>query len=226
MNIYETLQNTVKTFPERVAIHDDYGSLTYKELFDQTEKLRIHLITAGVTTNTGIALITKNSRYFIIGLYAGVGCGAVVMPVSPQQRPQEIQRALSEAQLHFILSDEEASAGNGSRTETITILPDDLFMSRTARALNDSTVPFVNDVAFMRFTSGTTGAAKCVILSHQSVLERIEAANEELKITADDIVVWVLPMAYHFIVSIVLYVRYGAGIIICNDFLAEHLLGK
>lgn len=226
MNIYETLQNTAKDFPERVAIHDDYGSLTYKALFDQTEKLKAHLIASGVASNTGVALITKNSRYFIIGLYAGVGCGAVVMPISPQQRPQEIQSALSEAQLHFILTDDETFNSHGNKSETITILPNDLFLTTTGRDSNDLTVPFIQDVAFMRFTSGTTGSAKCVILSHRSVIERIEAANEELKITADDNVVWVLPMAYHFIVSIVLYIRYGAGIIVCNDFLAEHLLGK
>src|SRR5690349_16273984 len=124
MNIYETLENTVKAFPERVAIHDDYGSLTYKELFDQTEKLKALLLSSGVTTNTGVAVIAKNSRYFIIGLYASVGCGAVVMPVSPQQRLQEIKRALSEGQLHFILSDEETTYGIDQ--QTITTLPHDL----------------------------------------------------------------------------------------------------
>jgi acyl-coenzyme A synthetase/AMP-(fatty) acid ligase len=226
MNIYETLQNSATAFHDRIAIHDEFGSLTYKELFSQTEKLRLHLLSLGVSPNTGIALITENSRYFIIGLYAGIGCNAVVMPVSAQQRPDEIRKALAEAQLHFILTDKEDHCEFGTGKESIDLFSEPLYLCRTGKNIKEATVPFIADVAFMRFTSGTTGSSKCVILSHRSVMERIEAANEALEVTADDNVVWVLPMAYHFIVSIVLYIRYGAGIIICNDFLAEHLLGK
>ena len=39
-----------------------------------------------------------------------------------------------------------------------------------------------------------------------------------------DTVIWVLPMAYHFIVSIVLYVRFGAAIAVAKDFLAKNII--
>jgi long-chain acyl-CoA synthetase len=226
MNVYETLVQSAKAHPTAIAVHDEYGTLTYNELLSQTEKLKEVLSQNGVAEGIGIALITKNSRYFIIGLYAAVGCKAVVMPLSQQQQPDEIERALKESSLHFILSDDKSFAELGQGKIQIDDLSDPLFLSRTDRSQTEVTVPFLKDVAFMRFTSGTTGASKCVILTHQAVLERIEAANEVLRISPSDNVVWVLPMAYHFIVSIVLYIRYGAGIIICNDFLAEHILGK
>jgi len=226
MNIYETLAQSAARWPAKVAVHDDHGALTYRELFTKTEILRTQLANAGVTERTGVALICGNSRYFIIGLYAAVATGATVMPLAPQQQPDELRRALAEAQLHFILSDEAKSSAYGAGTLVTGQLPDVLYLSTTSKPLHEPTVPFLTGVAFMRFTSGTTGAAKCVILTHQSVIERIEAANEALNITEDDNVIWVLPMAYHFAVSIVLYIRYGAGITLCNDFLAEHILGK
>lgn len=225
MNVYETLVQSAKAHPTAIAIHDEYGTLTYEELLSQTEKLKETLSVNGLTEGIGVALITKNSRYFIIGLYASSGCGAVVMPLSQQQQSAEITSALKESSLHFILSDDDTFTKFGVEKNQIDVLPHSLFLSRTSRKFSEVTVPFLKDVAFMRFTSGTTGSSKCVILTHQSVLERIEAANEALKISPADNVVWVLPMAYHFIVSIVLYIRYGAGIIICNDFLAEHILG-
>jgi long-chain acyl-CoA synthetase len=226
MNVYETLVQSAKAHPTAIAIHDEYGTITYKELLSQTEQLKEMLSGHGVTDGIGVALITKNSRYFIIGLYASIGCNAVVMPLAQQQQPAEIEKALKESSLHFILCDEESFADHGNEKIRIDVLPNPLFLSRTDRNPLEVTVPFIKDVAFMRFTSGTTGSSKCVILTHQSVLDRIEAANEALKISPSDNVVWVLPMAYHFVVSIVLYIRYGAGIIICNDFLAEHILGK
>lgn len=226
MNIYETLAHSATRWPTKVAVHDDHGTLTYSELFIQTEQLRVQLSKAGVIENTGVALICGNSRYFIIGLYAAAATGATVMPLAPQQQPSEIQRALTEARIHFILADDEKLSTYGIGTLITEQLPHALYLSSTPRPLDEPTVPFLTGVAFMRFTSGTTGSAKCVILTHQSVIQRIEAANEALKITEDDNVIWVLPMAYHFVVSIVLYIRYGSGITVCNDFLAEHILGK
>jgi len=68
--------------------------------------------------------------------------------------------------------------------------------------------------AFIRFSSGTTGASKGIVISHETLLERITAANEGLRIGPQDRVLWVLPMAHHFAVSIVLYLYHGATTIL------------
>ncbi len=70
--------------------------------------------------------------------------------------------------------------------------------------------------AFLRLSSGTTGAAKGVLLSHATILARITAANRGLQLAADDRVLWLLPMAYHFAVSILLYLRAGAAVVFGN----------
>ena len=76
----------------------------------------------------------------------------------------------------------------------------------------------------MRFTSGTTGAAKGVALTHRDILERTRAANAGLKLTHEDKILWVLPMAYHFYVSIILYLEIGSTVIVSADFLAGSLI--
>lgn len=68
--------------------------------------------------------------------------------------------------------------------------------------------------AFIRFSSGTTGKSKGIVISHETLLGRITAANEGLKIGPQDRVLWVLPMAHHFAVSIVLYLYHGATTIL------------
>ena len=78
--------------------------------------------------------------------------------------------------------------------------------------------------AFVRFSSGTTGASKGVVLSHESLLERVTAANRGLRIGPADRVVWILPMAHHFAVSIMLYLLHGAATVIVNSHLAEDVL--
>src|SRR5262249_42068709 len=76
------------------------------------------------------------------------------------------------------------------------------------------------DAPFIRVPSGTAGAAKGVVLSHQTIRERIEAANEVLQIGPGDRVTWLLSMSYHFAVSIVAYLSFGAGIVLPANHLA------
>lgn len=78
--------------------------------------------------------------------------------------------------------------------------------------------------AFIRFSSGTTGQSKGVVLSHRKLRERIEAANAGLAIGPRDRVLWMLPMAHHFAVSIVLYLYHGACTVVGTSHLAVEIL--
>lgn len=78
--------------------------------------------------------------------------------------------------------------------------------------------------AFIRFSSGTTGESKGIVLSHRSLLERITAANEGLCISPEDRILWVLPMSHHFAVSIMLYLRHGAAVVLPESHLAGDIL--
>jgi long-chain acyl-CoA synthetase len=66
--------------------------------------------------------------------------------------------------------------------------------------------------AYIRFTSGTTGRRKGILLGHQSIIDRLDAANAVLKIGPGDRIWFALPMADHFIVSILLYLSCGATV--------------
>ncbi len=224
--VYNTLAHAAALWPDQLAIADEYGVLTFKELYEHTERLKNKLLNNKSIRENGLALITNNNRYFIIGLYAGIASGCVVMPLAHYQRPEEIKKALLEARIHFILSDNAEMAALGKHSVKSELFKHPLYFSETGFSTEEKTVPFISNAAVMRFTSGTTGDARCVVLSHQTVLDRIEAANAGLQLTAGDRIIWVLPMAYHFVVSIILYVRYGCGIIVCDDFLAENILEK
>jgi acyl-coenzyme A synthetase/AMP-(fatty) acid ligase len=80
------------------------------------------------------------------------------------------------------------------------------------------------DPAFIRFSSGTTARSKGVVLSHEATAARVEAADRVIQLTPDDRIVWVLPLAYHFAVTIVAYVRAGAHVLLCPDTLPHTVL--
>jgi long-chain acyl-CoA synthetase len=77
--------------------------------------------------------------------------------------------------------------------------------------------------ALIRFSSGTTGQRKGVVLSHDALYARVTACNAGLRIRPGDRVVWTLPMAHHFAVSIVLYLLHGATTVIAANHSATEI---
>ena len=63
-----------------------------------------------------------------------------------------------------------------------------------------------------------------MVLSHESTAARVQAADSVLRFHEDDRILWVLPLAYHFAVTIVAYVRAGAHICSCPDTLPDAIV--
>jgi long-chain acyl-CoA synthetase len=222
--VYEILRAAAQKWPDNPAVYDDHGMISFQQLYNETEELRTHLVNLGIKEGMGIGVMAGNGRNFIIGIFAAVGTGAAVMPMSPQLKRTEIDDILQDAKLHAII-DDRSSIQPLDTIETIIPMKEGSFRFAFTD-VHESIVfaPFVQQPAFIRFTSGTTGKSKGVIVSHQSVLERINGANKGLELGPTDTVIWVLPMAYHFIVSVILYVKFGTAIAVAKDFLAKNII--
>ena len=220
MNVHELVAQAAQQWPERTAIRDDRGSMTFAELDAAVQALTAQLVAAGLAPRQGLGVMARNGRDFIVAVFAGLGAGCTVMPISPLMKPAEVQAELTRAPLHAILDDRSGVAPLDAGAPAVG----DFRLAWTGVDTAKPLVPHVPDAAFVRFTSGTTGTSKGVVVGHASVLARTAAAQRSLGLGPDDTVVWVLPMAYHFIVSIVMYVRYGVCIAVCRDMLARTIL--
>jgi long-chain acyl-CoA synthetase len=223
MNVFDTLAKSANQWADRTAIIDAAGAMDYRSLWREVEALRVQLDRLGVVPGQGVGIRARNGRAFVIGGLAALGCGAVVMPIHHQIKPDEVSDMLAKAPLCVILDDGSGGAQPG---KTIALENPGGSGLRFTRLDNSQAplAPQIADAAFVRFTSGTTGAAKGVVLTHRDVLERTAAANSGLKLNHEDTILWVLPMAYHFYVSIILYLEAGATVLVSGDYLAESIL--
>lgn len=222
--VYDILKDAAQQWPTNPAVYDEYGTLSFRQLFEETEELRNILLEMGIREGMGIGVMAANGRNFIIGLFAAVGCGAAVMPLSPLLKQPEVDDILKDANLHAIIDDRSGIQPLDGIETVIPMKNGSFRFSHTGVDASVLLAPFVAQPAFIRFTSGTTGRSKGVIVSHRSVVDRIVAANKGLQLGSNDAVVWVLPMAYHFMVSIVLYVKFGTAIAVAKDFLAKNII--
>ena len=225
MNLFQVLSDAARQWPERPAIIDDRGTLDYGSLWHEVEVLRRQLGRLGVGPGLRVGVMGRTGRAFVIGAMAALGCGAVVMPMYFQLKAEELDQMWREAGLSGLLDDGSCGCPPAGKRRTVTLTDGAaLRFTRLPEVAVTVPIPWMSEAAFMRFTSGTTGAAKGVVLTHRALGERVRAANAGLRLGCEDRVLWVLPMAYHFFVSIVLYLEVGAAIVITPDHWAESML--
>ena len=219
----DLLEHAAQSWPERTALVDEYGTLSYRELYAQAESLKTSLQETGLGKGMGLAVMGRNGRSFVASMLAGMGCGAVVVPLSHQLKLAEITQILLDTGVHAVLDDQSGAVPVDGNSVFISLSTQTLRFTRTNAAPETPITPLA-DAAFIRYTSGTTGNSKGVVLTHRSILARVESASKALQLDCNDAVLWILPMAFHFLVSILVYIRVGAKVIICKDLLAATLI--
>lgn len=224
VNLYDLFHETALRQPDHPAIlgPGDEAALTYGELDEAICTAAEHLRRAGVRPGDCVGLHQPSSSAYIILTYAVWQCGGSVVPVATELAVEEKREILREIALDYLLSPAAtaAFAEPFRRGEASSVLGRAAIMKIDSPCEHPAGYEDV-EAAFIRFTSGTTGTSKGVVLSHATVLDRIQAANEALEIGPRDRVLWLLSMAYHFTVSIVSYLTFGASVVLpANHFAA------
>jgi long-chain acyl-CoA synthetase len=225
MNLYDLLARTATRQPDAPALIGPGSAIdavppvvSYLGLLRRIDQAAERLAGAGVGPGWCVGLMVPSGVAYVVLSYAIWKRGGCIVPIAKELPETERRRILDEISIQALVAEPHGgtglpAAGCGESH--------DLGEGACVVALTPSRAhpPGFNaiDAAFIRFTSGTTGTSKGVVLSHATVSERILAANEVLSIGPQDAVLWLLSMAYHFTVSIVSYLTFGAAIIQCRN---------
>ena len=185
---------------------------SYAELVSSFDAVAARLRASGVTAGDRCGLVARQGRGFVelaLGILAAEGCLA---PIPDDHKGAAFEEYVDRSRLHHVVTeaDREFELVTRSGVEAV-----DGHGDREFRALRP---------AYLRFTSGTTSQRKGVILGHDAILARLSAANRALAIGPEDHILWLLPMAHHFVVSILLYLSEGATILLPPGALARPAL--
>lgn len=198
-DITQALRRHSQSRGSALACADAQNVLTWAELDAAVDIAMATLVATGVQRADRVAVCLPDTVQTLTVILAVLRCGAVHAPVDAHLAVPEQADAMHAVQAGWRIDQTPAGWACVS-----TGLP----------AVADPLAPECS--AFIRLTSGTTGLAKGVLLSHGTLLARIKAANAGLRLGPDDRVLWLLPMAYHVAVSVLLYVEVGAAIIFGN----------
>ena len=218
MNIAQIIKNQTIEYQNKTAIIQDNYQITYKELLDTADNLSSELKTEGIKKCHRVAILCNDGIDYIIITLAVLSINAVIVPVSLSLSNDEINEILKQIDVnHFIFDNTKYSQQNVKQIFSKSICTHKfcIYTRKTQKRLPADY--YAINPAFIRFSSGTTGVSKGVVLSHESISQRTDAANKVLKITPDDVIIWVLSMSFHFVVTIILFLKKAATIIVCSN---------
>ncbi|MDP3259650.1 MAG: fatty acid--CoA ligase family protein [Thermodesulfovibrionales bacterium] len=225
MNIFNTIRKETMDFTGKTAVIEGDSLLSYGRLFSCADMTASSLRGKGVARFHRVGLLCGDSIDYLTTSLAVLSLSAVIVPISPDQADSEIRDIIERISLDYLIFERGTYHEEGSE-----ILPSEGLLKKELRMLKRD-VPELSDSeyyrinpAFIRFSSGTTGASKGVVLSHEAILDRTDAADKGLRITSEDTVLWVLSMSFHFVVTILLFLRRAATIVLCGHGFPESLI--
>jgi len=221
VNLADVLRASADRYADRPVVTDVASArcLTYAELAREAERVSAFLAAHGVGRHQRVGLRAENGLGYLPAAFGILAAGACLTPIAGHLTPAETAELIQDVDLNAWLGFPEAGAP-ADDARGAPVLRGGACAGFALRDTGEAAGPVEFrelDPAFIRFTSGTTGASKGVVLSHDATLARVDAADRVLRFGPDDRILWVLPLAYHFAVTIVAYVRAGAHILMCPD---------
>lgn len=228
----QLLRDSVASHAAAVAVYGPGGSLTYAELDDRSARLATLLTTMGVRRGTRVGFMLPKSVESVVTIFAVLRAGGVYVPIdaaSPTGRAGYIVR---DCGIRHLVTRGETAAALAADTERPLRDLELLLAVDDADALAGSPVPAAalkswrsidecaplaartdgcdTDLAYILYTSGSTGVPKGVMITHRASLTFVDWTRDRFAVTSDDVLSSHAPL--HFDLSIFdIFAAIGAG---------------
>lgn len=208
----------------RPALADWEGkSLTYGEVADEIARLHEIFRACHVAPGDKVALLGRNSASWAVVWLATVTYGAVIVPILPDFRPDDVHHIVNHSDAVLLVAGDALFAPlEPARMHGVTAV---LSLSdfRVLHARRESLARSVAEaaarpsgkrepgperfhladaddgrLAAIVYTSGTTGFSKGVMLPHRSLLANVAYAQKHMPLDPGDTIVSFLPLAHAF----------------------------
>jgi long-chain acyl-CoA synthetase len=196
---------------------------TYAQMEIEVKKAALQLQSIGVKKGDKVAILSLNMPQWGIAFFAASVIGAVLVPILPDFRPNEIKNILDHADVSVIYVSEtlQSKLEPNSRIKVIQIEKFNVISETAQPVLNeiDETL-FVyekieeQDLASIIYTSGTTGKSKGVMLTHKNIVWTTQQCWLIQNVIPADRFLSILPLSHTFENTLVLMlpVKYGASV--------------
>jgi tyrocidine synthetase-3 len=180
--IIQLFNEQVALYPDKTAIVFKDEKLTYSELDIRSNRLANTLRKSGVSENMPVGIIAEKSVDIIIGIFAILKAGGGYVPVDPDYPMQRINFIIGDSCCKIVLVQDKFANLEIPGVRMISLNSESSFSEDSTAVEVKSTA---EDLAYIMYTSGTTGMPKGSMIWHKGVVRLVRNINY-MELTSED----------------------------------------
>ena len=193
--IHHLFEQQVAQTPERLAVACAGEMLSYRELDSRADSLARKLREAGIGCGALVGLCVERSVDLLVSLLGILKAGAAYVPLDATHPSRRLAQILEETQMSVIVAHAHLAVRLPHHGGQI-ITPELVDVVNGAERKDTRPNADPNQLAYIMYTSGSTGAPKGVAVEHRSVVNFLCSMKKRPGFTADDVLVAVTPISF------------------------------
>ncbi|MEX0321620.1 MAG: amino acid adenylation domain-containing protein [Puniceicoccaceae bacterium] len=183
IRLHDPMVAIAKESPDRIALEFGEERMSYGKLNEYSDNIACLLQENGVGSGSIVAVVARRSVWLPVAFFGVLKSGAAYLPVDPDQPDSRVKYLLEDSKASFALRDGgvELPASMEMCNHEIRKAAD----HSSAEALIDNAEP--SDLAYVLYTSGSTGNPKGAMIEHRSIVNRLQWMVHEYGFNESDV---------------------------------------
>lgn len=212
--MHQVVEDGARRDGDSPALTYKNDTLTYAELWESVLATAHGLRGIGLARGDRVVVFLEKRLETVQTLFGTSAAGGAFVPVNPLLRPQQVGHVLRDcggrvlvtsADRLDLLRDELTTCGDLEHVVVVGAKGEVHAPAGAGYAVHrwedlpagDAPVGGIDlDLAAVLYTSGSTGSPKGVVLSHRNLVVGAESVSQYLRLTADDVILSVLPLSF------------------------------
>lgn len=212
----ERITEQAASRPDQAAVVTANRTLTYEELADRSRRWAHLLRERGAQPNQPVAIIMEKGWEQIVATLGVLQAGAACLPIDPGLPDERIRYMLDHSGCEWHLTQpglrEQGTWADAAQT---LVVGGEQEPPPTRGAIDPAADP--DDLAYVLYTSGSTGQPKGVMLEHRGIVNAIESTNRRFEVGPDDTVLGLTPLHHDMSMYDIFGVLGAGGTLVLPD---------
>jgi amino acid adenylation domain-containing protein len=194
-SVHRVFEQQARSTPGGIAVTFGKQSLTYAELNEKANQLAHFLDKSGVRPGMRVAICLDRSLEVIVGLLAILKAGAAYVPVDASYPASRLSFLIEDSQAHSLLTNRAIAQNLPQLATNVICLDADWPAIAIEPGINLANEGGPEELAYVMYTSGSTGNPKGVLVPHRAVL-RLVKNNSFASFSPEEVFLQLAPLSF------------------------------